>query len=140
MFIFIFITSCSPVIPQKLNKEGSLILDEMPIIESYSFGSIVINGKSYGDIKIHDNKIMSWQYTKHHTVTSGDVEDIIGGIDFLVIGIGSSGEVQVEEEVLNLLREKGVGVIVDKTKEAVDEYNRLIKENKKVAAILHSTC
>ena len=64
----------------------SITLNGTPIIESYSFGSITINGKSHGDIKIYENEIKSWKYIKRHTVKIDDIKDITDGIDILVIG------------------------------------------------------
>lgn len=109
-------------------------------IESCSFGSFVIAGKEYGDIKIYKNNITSRQYIKHHVFTKKDIADIVEGIDFLVMGIGYSGMVTIEDDVLPFLEKKGITAIIQQTEQAVQEYNALAGQGQKVAAILHSTC
>jgi hypothetical protein len=109
------------------------------MIEHYSFGNITINGKNYEDIKIKDDKIIPWHYIEHHTVTEQDITELIDGIDILVIGTGASGLVKVKEEVLDLAKQKDVAIIIKPTAEACKCFNEL-SNNKRVAAILHSTC
>lgn len=113
---------------------------QMPTIEAYSFGSIVIDGKSYGDIKIYANKVYLWRPVKRHEVRIDDLQDITKEVDFIVIGTGYYDQVRVEDETLTFLNEKNIKPIIRETTKAVDEYNRLVKEGKKVATILHSTC
>jgi hypothetical protein len=47
---------------------------------------------------------------------------------------------RITNEVEELLREKEIVLIAGKTSFAKDEFNRLIKEGKKVVAALHLTC
>lgn len=115
-------------------------LFQMPLIEAYTFGSIIINGESHGDIKIYQGKITPWQYIKHHVCTSKDIEDIVQDVDILIMGIGYNGMVEVEEEAKTFMQEKWIRIIIKQTTEAIQEYNKLVKQGKKVATILHSTC
>ncbi|MAG08186.1 hypothetical protein CMO89_01830 [Candidatus Woesearchaeota archaeon] len=113
----------------------------MPEIESYSFGSILIKGIKHEDIKIIGEKVIGWQYTKHHTVTVQDITEITdSNPEVIVIGTGASGLVKVEDEVIKLAEQKNIKLVIKPSAEACDEYNKLLKENKKVAAIIHSTC
>ncbi len=44
------------------------------MIDSSSFGTIVVDGKSYGDIKIDkEGKVRPWHYTENHTVLADDI-------------------------------------------------------------------
>src|SRR3989338_6240252 len=109
------------------------------MIQSCSFGSIVINNKSFGDIKIIGNKIIPWHYVEHHAVVEQDMFEIFDSKpDVAVIGIGFSGLVEVRDEVVNLAKEKNIELVILKTKEACEAYNDLLKNKKKVAAIMHS--
>ena len=111
------------------------------MIQSCSFGSIVINSKSFGDIKIIGNKIIPWHYVEHHAVVEQDMFEIFDSKpDAVVVGIGFSGLVEVRDEVVNLAKEKNIELTILKTKEACETYNDLLKNKKKVAAIMHSTC
>jgi len=113
----------------------------MPVIDSYSFGSITINGIKHEDIKIIGEKVIDWQYIKHHTVTIQDITELIdSNPEVIVIGIGVSGLVKVEDGVIKLAEQKNIRLIIKNSAEACKEYNGLVKENKKVAAIIHSTC
>jgi len=112
------------------------------MINSSSFGTIVVDGKSYGDIKIDkDGNVMPWHYTEHHTVLVDDILELVGGIDVLVIGIGTAGCVRVVDEVREMAKKKKIMLVVENTAEACKSYNDLLKKKPgKVAAILHSTC
>ena len=111
------------------------------MIDSYSFGDIIINGKSHEDIKICNKKIIPWHYIEHHTVTLQDVIEIFETKpNYLVIGIGASGLVTVKQEVIDYAKKHNIKLIIEPTAKAVQEFNKLEKENKKVGAILHATC
>lgn len=109
-------------------------------ITKYSFGSIEINGKSYEDIKIYKNQVLPWHYVEHHTVTLQDINDITADIEILVIGNGQSGLVKVLPEVEEFAEKKKIKLIIAETPKACEIFNDLVRKEKKVAAILHSTC
>ncbi|MCK4522116.1 MAG: hypothetical protein KAU20_06065 [Nanoarchaeota archaeon] len=111
------------------------------MIDSYSFGNIVINGKSHDDIKIIGEKIITWRYIEHHTVTLQDVIEIFEDKpEYVVIGTGSSGFVHVKQEVIDTAEEKGIKLLIEPTKQACNKYNELKNQRKKADAILHATC
>jgi len=114
------------------------------MIESYSFGRIVIDGKSYNKDVIVTTKevIPNWRRKRGHRLS---IEDLEGRIDFnldaLVIGTGYYGIMRVPEEVVEELRRRGVKeVIVKPTREACEVFNELLKKGTKVVAALHLTC
>lgn len=125
------------------NKQQLFILAGYPqfMIQSCSFGLIVINGKSYGDIKLIGNKTIQWHHVEHHAVTEQDMFEIFDSKpDVVVIGTGFSGLVEVKDEVVNLAKDKNIELVILQTKQACEAYNNLLKGKKKVAMILHSTC
>ncbi len=111
-------------------------------ISNFKFGCFSIDGAEYQhDIKIIDNKIKIWNYIKHHTVVPEDLDDILlSNPEIIIIGIGESGLVFVEEATKKLAKEKNINLIIKKTSEACKEFNSLTRQYKKVAAILHATC
>lgn len=112
------------------------------MIDSSSFGTIVVDGKSHEDIKIDkDGNVRPWHYTEHHTVLADDILELIDGIEVLVIGIGTAGCVTVVDEVKQLVEKKNIKLIIENTSDACNSYNDMLKKKPgKVAAILHSTC
>jgi len=60
--------------------------------------------------------------------------------EYIIIGTGANGVMPVPEDISNFIKEKGIKIIVEKTGEACQIYNALLKESKKVAAFLHNTC
>ncbi len=47
---------------------------------------------------------------------------------------------RVDENVIDIFRKKGWKVIVKRTREAVDEYNKLVDKGYRVMAFFHLTC
>lgn len=111
-------------------------------IESYSFGSIVINGETYTkDVVILPGLVFSpWWRKEGHLL---HMEDLTVALkerpDILVIGKGYNGAMGVPEGLMNELRKMGIEVISDNTKTAVEVFNRY-RDYKKVIAALHLTC
>ena len=115
----------------------------MNLVESYRFGKIVINGQKYNkDLIVFPDEVRTnWWRKNGHSLCLEDLtvlDDI--KTDFLIVGIGSAGVMKVPSEVIQELKQKEIEVIVLKTPEAVEEYNRLVKEGKQVAAAFHLTC
>ena len=111
-------------------------------IDSYDFGEIVINGKSYDhDVIIYKDKVdENWRRIDGHRLTLGDIIHVLAEKpEILVVGTGKMGVMDVPQKVISDIESKGIKVIVKKTGEAVEEFNKLIPE-KRVIAALHLTC
>ncbi|MEN3190684.1 MAG: MTH938/NDUFAF3 family protein [Atribacterota bacterium] len=112
------------------------------MIESYSFGQIIIDGKKYNsDLIIYKNDINSnWWRKEGHNLYIEDVQDIINKKpEVIIVGTGYYGLMKVSTELIKYLESKGIELIIKKTKDACDEYNKLYKD-KKVVAAFHLTC
>jgi len=115
----------------------------MNIIEKYRFGKIKVSGKTYlSDLIIFPNEIKKkWWRKEGHSLCMEDLVELEGkDTEILVVGTGSNNMMNVPTEVIQELSKKEITVFVKKTPDAVNEYNKLVKENKKVAAALHLTC
>ncbi len=112
------------------------------MIEAYRFGSYIIDGKEYRwDIKVFNKRPEEYRLKEEHKIALEDVEDFFKTKpEFIVIGTGASGMVEVKEEIKQKADEEGIKLIVEKTPIAVEDYNRLLKEKKDVCAILHGAC
>jgi len=66
----------------------------------------------------------------------------------LVFGTGAYGAAEVTQKLQDYLKQQGVEYIIDKTKQAVKTFNRLIKQksqkeqgrSQKVIGLFHLTC
>ncbi len=115
----------------------------MNIVDKYRFGKIVINGESYSsDLIIFKDFIKTkWWRKEGHNLHLEDLEILWERKpDILVVGTGSIEKMKVPEELIKNLNEKGISVVIEKTPEAVEEYNNLIKKGENVVAALHLTC
>jgi hypothetical protein len=112
-------------------------------IEQYTFGKIVINGKTYtSDVIIYPGKVdASWWRKEGHRLQPADLEKIVSEKpDLLIIGTGNLGAMAVPQETVSFLRSQGIDARVAPTAKAVDIFNNTSGGNKKVVAALHLTC
>lgn len=112
------------------------------MIESYKFGQIMINGKTYNsDLIIFTDHINNtWWRREGHNLYIEDIQEIINKKpEIIIIGTGFFGLMKVSSDLIKYLESIGIKVIIKTTKDASDEYNKLYKK-KKVIAAFHLTC
>ncbi|MHA1400952.1 MAG: Mth938-like domain-containing protein [Candidatus Heimdallarchaeaceae archaeon] len=115
----------------------------MNVVEYYMFGKIIVNGQTYTkDLIIFPDYIQSnWWRKEGHTLHLEDLTEVFNRKpEILVVGIGAQGVMKISEEIKEEIKRKGLELIIAKTGQAVEEYNKLVKDNKNVAAALHLTC
>jgi hypothetical protein len=113
------------------------------MIESYTFGKIVVAGKTYThDIKIiHGEVIPEWWRKSGHRLVIHDISDFLeASPDVLVIGCGHSGMMKIEPAVRDALAKARIQLIDDRSAEAVRIFNRRHGRGENVAAGFHLTC
>ena len=113
-----------------------------PRIEHYRFGTIVVDGRSYGqDLVILPNRVLSgWWRHAGHKLSVRDLDAILQAKpEVLVVGKGAYGRLSVTSKAESTLEEAGIELIAQPTKEAVRTYNQL-REERRAAAALHLTC
>jgi len=120
------------------------------MIEEYHFGHIKILGKSYNyDVEVRwTGEVLPWWRKEGHIF---DLPDIQRALDqkpsLIILGTGAYGAVKVTERAQREIRNFGIELIVDKTEEAVRNFN-IIKERskqeegkeKKMIGLFHLTC
>ncbi len=114
----------------------------MVMIDSYSFGKIVIDGQTYiSDIIIYPDKINgNWWRKSGHLLKKEDLTEVINyNPEVLIVGTGDNGLMKIPNDTKQFLASKGIEVISEKTKKACDIYNKL-KGKKRIVAALHLTC
>ena len=113
------------------------------MITDFSFGKIVVNGKTYSDdIKIVRGQVISdWWRKRGHRVDVEDVADILESRpDIVVIGKGSPGLMKSSSSLRDYLNVNNVELIEKKTAKAIEVFNKLYQEGKRVAAGFHINC
>jgi hypothetical protein len=89
-----------------------------PLIESYSFGRITVDGRPYlRDLIIYPDRVAEdWRRERGHTLSTADLEEVIEARpEVLVIGRGVFSRVKVSAEILKDLRAAGMEVIAEPT-------------------------
>ena len=112
------------------------------MIESYSFGSMVVDGKEYtNDLIIYPDHIQSsWWRIDGHRLDIEDIKEVLEvKPEVLVVGTGASGLVEIPEETEKHTGSKGIRLIAQRTEEAYKTFNELSK-SKKVIGAFHLTC
>lgn len=113
------------------------------MIESYDFGRIVINGRTYTTdvIVLPDRVFSSWWRRAGHKLAPADLDEVVAARpDVLVVGTGYSGLMHVLPETETYLAEQNIQLVVERTADACQTYNRLLRAGQNVAAALHLTC
>ncbi len=111
-------------------------------IESYRFGQITIEGKTYdSDLIIFPDRVeCDWWREEGHQLRKGDLDQIVReSPEVLVVGSGSPGLLKVLPETEKYLQEEGIKLITEPTEKACQIYN-LLGSSQKVIAALHLTC
>jgi hypothetical protein len=112
------------------------------MIDSYSFGQIVIEGKIFNsDVIIYQDSVdQKWWRKEGHLLQKEDLLDVIKHKpEIIIIGTGKPGLMEVPDETKQFVQSKGIKLIVNDTENACKIYNKLERKNKVIAA-LHLTC
>jgi len=119
--------------------EGGL---PMPRIESYSFGSITVDGKTHtADLIILPGGVRpGWWRKEGHRLHKEDLQEVVEAApSVLVIGTGNMGLMDVPQETLDYLAAHDIRAVVERTAAACQRYTELA-ETEPAAAALHLTC
>jgi hypothetical protein len=109
-------------------------------INSFRFGSLTINNKIYDT-----DMVVSWdgelipRESSHSFSREELINMLVKGPEVVLVGTGTAGCVKIDKEVESLAQSKNVEMMVRKTADAVDEFNKSSK-TKKIVAMLHVTC
>ena len=100
-------------------------------IDRYEFGLIVIDGQTYrNDVLIWPGRIKSdWWRREGHLLQLEDVAEALAAEpQVLVVGMGESGNMQVDPELVAYLQDQGVELVAHPTREACRVINDLKRE------------
>lgn len=120
---------------------------QAPSITDVSWGQVEVEDHgTFKDAKLWPGGARAWDWdetgTRHAPgVQVQDVQELLDhGARIVVLSRGMNRRLQVQDETLEHLRERGIQVEVLQTEEAVEVYNELVRRGLPVGALLHSTC
>jgi hypothetical protein len=111
-------------------------------IDSYEFGHIVIDGRSYRqDLLIWPGNIKSdWWRLQGHLLQLEDVSEVLAAsVEVLVVGMGQPGRMEVDQKLSAYLKARHIDLVALPTDEACRVINAL-EGKRRLAAALHLTC
>jgi hypothetical protein len=115
------------------------------LIDSYDFGSIVINGKRYtSDVMVFPEHVIDgWWRRVGHELHIEDLKEVINlepKPRVLVVGTGYYGCVKISAEVEEFLKIYGIELVAQPTMEACRKFNEILRSGKRVVGAFHLTC
>jgi len=114
------------------------------MIDSYRFGRICIDGKTYSkDVIILPERIQdNWWRKQGHLLQLEDIKTAVEEAEpeVVVVGKGKFGLMQVQSEVEEYLQNKNIPLNAAKSDKAADLFNELLKAGKRVLGAFHLTC
>ncbi|MCX7823269.1 MAG: Mth938-like domain-containing protein [Syntrophobacterales bacterium] len=113
------------------------------MIDKYSFGSMVIKGMAYkSDLKILGDRVLpNWWRKEGHRLHEEDIQDVLDyQPEELIIGTGFLGMMKVDEGLKQLIENRGIKIIVERTGKAVSTFNEAFNKGRRVAGAFHLTC
>ena len=113
------------------------------IIETSSFGLIVIDGRQYtSDLMIYpDGQVKdSWWRKSGHSLSIGDIGELIEyEPEVIIAGTGVNGLMKPVKGLEEMLSEKDIEFVSVPNQKAIELFNELSSE-KRVGACFHLTC
>ncbi len=116
----------------------------MPVnISSFKFGRITINRKRYDHdvIVTWEGKVKPAEFAAHHLFGEEEfMELLFERPEVIVVGLGTEPMANVAPEVIEFAEQKDIRIVDRPTMIAVDEFNELAREGRRVVAFMHVTC
>ncbi len=93
------------------------------------------------DLKIIGETVKNWWRKEGHQVDTADVTDVlIEKPEFFIIGTGYAGQMEVASSLRSALKTHEIELIAEKTPDAVQKFNELNCQGRRIAAAFHLTC
>lgn len=119
-----------------------------PLIEKIQWGSMKIEGFPEGkDFKLYPGGAEEWDWRKSNTrhvpgIQIADVKDLLDkNAEILILSRGMENRLEIATDTQMFLEQQSdIQVHIETTEIAVKIYNELAKKQKRVGALIHSTC
>ncbi|CAF0903969.1 unnamed protein product [Didymodactylos carnosus] len=135
-------------------SHGSTVAGKSPQIKEISWGKVDIDsiGEVLGkNVQLYPGGASKWDWKESNTshelgIQLADVQRLIDNklCDVLVLSRGMEEQLQISEGVYDYFRTNGMKLnehyYIEQTEKAVEIYNQLSKRQRRVGALIHSTC
>ena len=117
-----------------------------PRITDLSWGSVTTDVGRFRDAKLWPGGGRGWDWNETGTdhepgIQLADVSEVLDhDPDVVVLSRGQQKRLQVPDETITAIQERGVEVEVLDSQAAVARYNELVDDGEAVGALIHSTC
>ncbi len=116
-----------------------------PKVTHFEWGKIVVDSTTYKDCRLWPNHHEAWNWDKTNTrhvpgIQIADLSDFVNEIDIIILSQGVDGILKIKPETIEYLKKQNKEIHIARTPQAIELYNKLSTENKRVGALLHSTC
>ena len=109
---------------------------------------VTINGKTlrFRDCKVWPGGAVDWNWNETGTghqpgIQPVDIEEIIAqNIEVMILSRGMNRRLQTLGRTEKLLQSQEIEYYIEQTPRAVEMFNELMRQGKKVGGIFHSTC
>lgn len=112
-------------------------------IESYSFGSMTVDGNQYtNDLLVYPDKVSeSWRRKRGHSLVPEDLEEVFDyGPEILVVGRGAYGAMTIPDSTRKTIENRGIELRSRETAEAAEIFNEEVERGNDVVGAFHLTC
>lgn len=119
----------------------------MAKVDSFSFGSITVDGKKYRrdlfllpDGKVKQRKGGFWIFGSHN-IKKGEIEELgRAGAKVIIVGTGTNSRAKLSSEAKSYAEQAQLELHILPSSEAVFKFNEMVKQGKEAAALIHITC
>ncbi len=121
-------------------------MSDSPRVESLDWGSIDTGAGSFRDAKLWPGGGRNWDWNETGTghvpgIQPADVEELLdNGARTVVLGRGQQRRLQVMDETIATIEDRGAEAEVLESQRAVERYNELADAGEPVGALIHTTC
>jgi hypothetical protein len=122
-------------------------LERSPRVTDDGWGFVAVDGVGrLRDAKLWPGGGRGWDWNEtgtHHRpgIQPADLAELLDhGPDVVVLSRGRERRLETMPEAVALLEARGVEALQAETGAAIETYNRLAGEGRRVAALLHTTC
>lgn len=117
-----------------------------PRITSFSWGHLeTSDGNTYKDAKLYPGGSCEWDWNETGTshvpgIQPADLQTLLDNdCKIIILTKGVNERLQTSKETIDFLEQKNLNYQILQTEKAITRYNELA-ENKRVGALIHSTC
>jgi hypothetical protein len=120
----------------------------MPIIDKVFWGKVKVDGKEYHQVLIVGNEVIERDEPKlenlfgtTHKIGEWEQEKLLSNKpEMILVASGWSGVLKIEAEFKKRVENAGIELRVALTPRVAKVYNQLVKEGRRVNALVHTTC